>query len=115
MADQRPAPRHGADEGTRHRLRPSVGSCIPRVPPLGDQRLRLTLGGIFAGADESALTMTMYAYPAPAIDGAEPTWRGLHEGSRCRIGPWSVLVESISAEPAEATVLVTVEDEEEIP
>lgn len=114
MADQRPASGHAAGEGTRHRLRPSVGSCIPRVPPLGDQRLRLTLGGIFADPDASGLTMTMYAYPAPAIEGAEPTWRGLHEGSRCRIGPWSVLVESIAAEPAEATVLVTVEDAERI-
>lgn len=115
MTEQHPAPRHGAEEGTTHRLVPSVGSCIPRVPPLGDQRLRLTLGGIFPGEStgSDSPTMTMYAYPAPAIDGADPTWRGLGEGSRCRIGPWSVHVESIREEPPEAVVRVLVEAEEE--
>lgn len=111
MTDQRPVPRPG--DATTHRLVPSVGSCIPRVPPLGDQRLRLTLGGIFPATDAASgsPTMTMYAYPAPAIDGVESTWRGLREGSRCRIGPWSVLVTAISAEPAEAVVHVVVEEQ----
>lgn len=115
MTDQRPAPRTGGEEGTTHRLVPSVGSCIPRVPPLGDQRLRLTLGGIFPGdaTASGSPTMTVYAYPAPAIDGVDPTWRGLREGSRCRIGPWSVLVESIREEPPEAVVRVLVEAEGE--
>ena len=110
MTDQRTASHLGADEGTRHRLVPSVGASIPRVPPLGDQRLRLTLGGIFPGPGDSAPTMTMYAYPAPPITGADPTWRDLREGSRCRIGPWSVHVETITEEPPEAVVRVVVED-----
>jgi hypothetical protein len=93
--------------GTSHTLQPSLGSSLPPVTPIGHQRLRLLLGGVFPAAVDDAEafpTALVYAYPSPALPGVGPALEHLRVGSRRALGPWTMTVTAVVVEPPSVTV-----------